>query len=582
MLSVVSLGIALAVSALALSGATSTERTDAAARIPFNARPVTALPQASGLSPQWHQGAFMEVFVRAYQDSDGDGVGDLRGLIARLDHLQDLGVRGLWLMPITRSADGDHGYATSDYRAVEPAYGSLEDMKTLLREAHRRGIGVIMDYVINHAAHEFPPFAAAVKDASSPYRDWFLWSPEAPRGWFIWDKNPWYHVGSAPWHFKGEAKDLPPAPAGARDFYFGTFGPHMPDFNLRHGPAWEYHADSLRFWMNLGLDGVRLDAVPHMVENGAEAWNDQPESRALTRRLQDLVKQYPDRYTVCEATSSPELYGDASVCGAAFAFGLTPHLVQAARGDQRSVGELARYWRTAPPGMATFLSNHDIFAGRRAWDQFGGDTAAYRLAAATYLLMPGTPFIYYGEEIGLAGLHEHPSAKGASGDLPIRGPMAWNGSAHAGFTAGTPFRAVAPNAATHHVEAQRRDPQSLFNFYRRALGLRNAQPALTQGRWLDGVAQGPVLAFRRGVEGSAEQVLVLINYGTEPHTLALDGLPADLQAQPLWRTAPGARTEATDAPVWSPRSQSVAPQSVQVWKLISRPGLRSAHVHSPQ
>ena len=418
------------------------------------------MPRDNGLDEHWHQGAFMEIFVRAYQDSDGDGIGDLRGLISRLDHLQQLGVRGIWLMPVTLSADRDHGYATTDFRRVEPQYGTLDDMRELLRQAHRRGIGVIMDYVINHASHEFPAFREAVANPRSPYRDWFMWSTDAPRGWDIWGKNPWYHAASKPWEFKGEWKDLPAPPSGAKDHYFGTFGAHMPDFNLRHEPALRYHFDSLRFWMNMGLDGVRLDAVPHMVENNAQDWNDQPESRALTKRLQDLVKSYPKRYTVCEATASPEVYGRADVCGAAFAFGLIPHIVAAPKGDEAAVRAMVDYWKTAPPGMATFLSNHDIFAGRRAWDQFGGDEARYKLAASTYLLMPGTPFIYYGEEVGQAGL---PDLKG---DLPIRGPMSWDTRPHAGFTKGTPFRAAAPNAGSHNVLAQSAGTRSILRHYR--------------------------------------------------------------------------------------------------------------------
>ena len=537
----------------------------ASAALGIATEPVAARPRDSGLDPHWHQGAFMEIFVRAYQDSDGDGIGDIRGLISRLDYLRDLGVRGIWLMPITRSADRDHGYATTDYREVEPHYGSLADMRELLRQAHRRGIGVIMDYVINHASHEFPPFRLSLNDPGSPFRAWFMWSDEAPQGWDIWGKNPWYHAAAKPWTFEGEWKDLPVPPPGARDHYLGTFGPHMPDFNLRHAPALNYHLDSLRFWLNMGLDGVRLDAVPHMIENDAKNWNDQPESRTLTRQLQEMVKAYPKRYTVCEATASPEVYGRSDVCGAAFAFGLTPHLVQAPKGDAAAVQALADYWKTAPPGMATFLSNHDIFAGPRAWDQFGGDEARYKLAASTYLLMPGTPFIYYGEEIGLAGL------PGLSGDLPIRGPMAWDTRPHGGFTTGTPYRAAAPNAARHNALAQRTGTRSLYRHYRDMMTLRNTQASITRGAWEAPFADGLVLGFQRAL--GEERTLVLIHYGTEPRTVAIPGLSTEnsARAELLWQSEPGMAGRVPPATHrgarLDPTGQPLAPQSVQVWKL---------------
>lgn len=530
----------------------------------FDTSEVAPKPRDNGLDEHWHHGAFMEIFVRAYQDSDGDGVGDLRGLISRLDHLQRLGVRGIWLMPVTLSADRDHGYATTDFRRIEPDYGTLQDMRELLRQAHKRGIGVIMDYVINHSSHEFPPFQAALADPQSPFRDWFVWSVDAPKGWDIWGKNPWYHAGSKPWTFKGEAKDLPAAPAGAKGHYFGTFGPHMPDFNLRHEPTLRYHLDSLRWWMNMGLDGVRLDAVPHMIENSARDWNDQPESRALTRQLQDLVKSYPKRYTVCEATSSPEVYGRPDVCGSAFAFGLIPHIVAAPKGDTAAVKAMVAYWQTAPLGMATFLSNHDIFAGPRAWDQFAGDEARYKLAASTYLLMPGTPFIYYGEEVGQAGL------PGLSGDLPIRGPMSWDTRPHAGFTKGRPFRDAAPNAARHNVLAQRTGTRSILRHYEDMLMLRNTRASIARGSWERAFADGLVMGFERVLDG--ERTLVLINYGSEVRnvTLPQSASPSGTSARLLWASEPamaGRLQAAFNTVAFEPQGQRLAPQSVQVWDL---------------
>ena len=355
----------LIVAALATALATALLCGAARAQPGVDIRPVPATDRNSALKEGWQRGAFMEIFVRAWRDSDGDGIGDLRGLTQSLDYLKDLGIRGIWLMPITRNADGDHGYATTDFRDVAPEYGTLADFDELLKQAHARGIGVVMDYVINHSAASHPMFVQALQGKDNAFRNWYVWADEAPAGWDIWGKYPWYPVGSQPWLWKGEVKDMPLAAPGTKDFYFGTFGPHMPDFNFSNPAVLEYHLSSLRFWLNRGLDGYRLDAVPHLIENNAKDWNDQPQSRALTRQLQDLIKGYAQRYVVCEATAEPQAYGAPEVCGGAFAFGYVQHFVGAAKGQPQSVQQLAEYYRTASSTMATFVSNHDIFAGQR-------------------------------------------------------------------------------------------------------------------------------------------------------------------------------------------------------------------------
>ncbi|MFZ5548214.1 MAG: alpha-amylase family glycosyl hydrolase [Pseudomonadota bacterium] len=521
---------------------------------PVDLSPVPMKAAPSPLPEGWHQGAFMEIFVRAYQDSDGDGIGDLRGLTSRLDYLKDLGVTGLWLMPIQRNGDGDHGYATSEYRSIAPEYGTLQDFDELITQAHARGIGVVMDYVINHSAAQHPLFVEARKGKDNPYRHWYVWSDAAPPGWDIWDKYPWYHTPTQPWLFTGHPKDLPKPGADARNFYFGTFGPHMPDFNLRHPEVLEYHLSSLRFWLNRGLDGYRLDAVPHMVENDAVRWNDQPESRAMTKQLQDLITAYPKRYVVCEATAEPAAYGDPAVCGGAFAFGYVEHFVKAAKGEAASVRRLAEYYRSASPTMATFVSNHDIFAGQRLWDQVGGDLARYRLAAAGYLLQPGTPFIYYGEEIGQGGVND------LEGDLPLRSPMSWSAApGTAGFTTGRPFRPVAPNHTTHNATAQVNDPASLHGFYKSMLALRNSRPSIARGSFehsFTAGADGLVLGFQRRL--GQERSLVLINYGRQAAAVNVPGLDGVNRLAPLYPSA--------SAPA-SATSLTLAPQSIQVFDI---------------
>ena len=479
--------------------------------MPVDLSPVEARDPGSKLAEGWQHGAFMEIFVRGYRDSDGDGIGDLRGVTQSLDYLQRLGIRGIWLMPITTSADRDHGYATTDFRRIEAQYGTLEDFDTLLREAHARGIGVIMDYVINHSAAEHPLFASAVRGAEQPFRDWFVWQDIAPMGWEIWGNDPWIQTSN-----------------GA---YMATFGPHMPDFNFRNPAVVQYHKDSLRFWLNRGLDGYRLDAVPHLIENSAKDWNDQPESRKLTGEFKSLINSYSKRYTVCEATAKPQDYAAPALCGSSFAFGHQYELIKAAKGNTKAIEKVAQYFLTAPVGMATFLSNHDGFGGQRAWDQFKGNLAQYRLAAATYLLQPGIPFVYYGEEIGLAG------AKGLRGDGPLRSPMSWTSDPQrAGFTTAKPYRPIAPNSVRFNAATQQQDPKSLWSFYRDLLQLRNTHTALSKGGYEKPFVDGKLMGFQR--TDGAQTALVLVNYDKQPVRTALpmDGPAAWKQVFPATGT----------------------------------------------
>lgn len=524
---------------LCIAGLTSVAHA-AAPAASANLRPVAAQPKPSPLAADWHDGPFMEVFVRAYQDSDGDGIGDLRGLTQRLDYLQDLGIRGLWLMPITASADHDHGYATLDFRSIERDYGTLADLDDLLAQAHARGMGVIIDYTVNHSAHQHPLFQSVLRNPKHPRKDWFVWSQTPPQGWDIWGKNPWYWVGAKPWEWTGELKDLPVPPPDAKHHYFGTFGPHMPDFNLANPAVEAWHISNLNFWLNRGLDGFRLDAVPHLIERNAKEWNDQPESRRLTRRLVDAIERHPHRFTVCEATTEPQAYATPEVCGSAFAFGLERAILQAVQGQAAAVAEVAGYFQTRPHRMGTMLANHDIFAGARIWDQLQGNTARYKLAAASYLLLPGIPFVYYGEEIGQAG------SPGLSGDGPIRGPMSWDASPNAGFTrAANAFRNLAANATTHNAQTQRAQPDSLWHTYRSLLHMRRQHLALRRGSYEAVRVDGPVLSFVR--RHDTESVLIALNYSDQPHALNRPDWNAD--ATPLWSN-PELKPPSSTLPAW--------------------------------
>lgn len=494
---------------------------------------VAVQSSASPLGADWSRGAIMQIYVRAYKDSNGDGLGDLQGLISKLDYLKDLGVKGLWLMPVTQSQDRDHGYAVKQYRDIETDYGTLEDFKTLLTQAHQRGMGVIIDYVINHSSDKHPLFLNASSSKLNAQRDYYVWQDTAPTGWSIFGSNPWYNAGTG--------------------YYFGAFWSGMPDFNWKSDKVRTFHHDNLRYWLNLGVDGMRFDAVGNLVENSATAWNSQPESHAVMNAVQSLIKGYDKRYLVCEAPDAPQAFGASTSCGSAFAFDLKDAILKAVKGDVAAVATVSDYFKTAPVGMATFLANHDSFAGDRVWNQLGGDVAKYKLAAATYLLLPGTPFIYYGEEVGMA------SGSGLAGDAALRSPMSWTDKS-SGFSSGTPFRAMAGNLASQNAASQVGVDGSLHSFYKAMLGLRNSWPSLSTGSYQFPFASGSVLGFQR--HAGSEKALVLINYGTAPSTVALTNLPTSITGSSGYGNAGSLITTAAGT-----ASLTVPAQSVQVYKL---------------
>ncbi len=444
----------------------------------------------SGLPDQWTTSAsFMEIYVRGYQDSDADGVGDLNGLISRLDYLEDLGITGIWLMPVTESADNDHGYAVQDYRAIESDYGSMADFERLLAEAHARGIAVIIDYVMNHAASTNPLFLDASTGSGNDKRDWFVWESARPQGWNTFAGDPWRNNGNG--------------------WYYGVFSTLMPDFNLQNPDVVNYHKDNLRFWLNKGVDGFRFDAVGVLVENGPAQWEDQPENHSLLADIQNLVGSYNKRYLVCEAPAGPAAYANASSCGRAFAFGRQGDILESVRDRSVNAGFVAHLQGAGADRMPLFLSNHDSFAGDRVWNQLNGDGAHYKLAAASYLLAAQTPFVYYGEEIGIA------NGRGLSGDHALRTPMSWTiDPVTAGFSTVVPFRALAANSTTHNVELEDGDPQSLLGYYRELLAVRSDYPVIASGS-LDAQVEGggTVLVLVRS--SGTECAVVAVNYDVQ-------------------------------------------------------------------
>jgi alpha-amylase len=426
----------------------------ASAQVKTDISSVSVQDSSSPLPRDWAKSAaFMEIFVRSYKDSDGDGIGDLRGLISQLDYLKDLGVTGLWLMPIGPSADHDHGYAQEDYRSIAPEYGTMADFELLLREAHKRGIGVIIDFVVNHSANTNPLFLDAITSKHSPYRDWYE----------IADKDPQWGLENDPWRALPDRSGV----------YYGVFSVAMPDWNLRNPRVLAYLEDSMRFWMNKGVDGFRLDAVTMLLEDGPNAYFNNPGNATIVAQLRDTIKVYQNRYLICEVSEHPEFYVNA--CDHAFAFGAQRFVHDSVVNGKVEPGLIAQLERANHDQMPLTLQSHDFYVGDRLMNQFGVDREdRYRAAAAITILASATPFSYYGEEIGMDN-------NGLRGDPGLRAPMSWTGTAAAGFSTVTPYRAPALNAGSHNVAAEMRDAHSLLNFYRALYHVRLTHPVLATG-----------------------------------------------------------------------------------------------------
>jgi glycosidase len=400
----------------------------------------------------WRDGVCYEIFVRSFQDSDGDGVGDIRGMIARLPYLSDLGVTCLWLMPIAESPSY-HGYDVTNYYQVNRDYGSNDDFRQFMSEAHRRRIRVVVDLVLNHMSSEHPIFKSAQLYRDSPYRDWFLWSPVERKstGWSV-----------PTWH-KAENRD---------EYYYGLFWRGMPDLNLANPAVTEEAKKVARYWLTeMDVDGFRFDAVGLFFEDGDNPRNG-PGTHPWLRDYTSYIRQVkPASFTVGEVWDSVETmrpyYPDQ--LDAYFAFPLADAVIDAARkGSSRSLlYQLDQIQRAFPKGRyGSFLRNHDQ---NRTMTELGGDWRRARLAATLLLTLPGIPFVYYGEEIGMTG---------AKPDPRVRTPMHWSRQASMGFTTARPWEPLQPDSLTANVEAQSADQGSLLNHYRRLIHLRNWLSAL--------------------------------------------------------------------------------------------------------
>jgi alpha-amylase len=443
----------------------------------------TASPTSIADSTHWWKDAvFYEIFVRSFKDSDGDGIGDFNGITQNLDYLQQLGVNAIWLMPIHPSPSY-HGYDVINYYAVNFEYGTMGDFKHLLEEAHDRGIHIIIDLVLNHTSSQHPWFTDSNSNTNSKYHDYYVWSDSS-------GGNGWYQ--------------------GQNGYYFAFFCECMPDLNYRNA---EVTADMLKitdYWLqNIGVDGFRVDAAKHLIEDG-----DIRENTPATH------KWYKDFYIAYKA-QNPQAYTVGEVYGAGaslvksytgdqldqiFNFEMSSGFVNSVNGGAISgVTSAIKFALQDMPdfNFATFLTNHDQ---NRAMSVFHGDLGKAKAAATLLLTSPGTPFIYYGEEIGM---------QGQKPDEDIRLPMQWNSDINAGFTTGMPWRAPAPDYQQVNVESQNEDPNSLLNHYRALIKLRMEYPALSSGDiTLVETGNSAVYAVLRSSDNG--KILVMVNLKAVP------------------------------------------------------------------
>lgn len=498
--------------ALASSSLLSTALLAQATTNPATPMPKRTLETRSDqrLDNWWNDAVFYQIFLRSWKDSSvgpkaNDGIGDFQGLIDTLDYLNDgnpdstssLGVRGIWLMPIFEGPSY-HGYETEDYYKIESDFGNNEDFKRFVQEAEKRGIRVILDLVLNHTGKTHPWFTQNLKPGS-PKHDWFIWSETKPTWKGPWGQEVWWDISQAP---GGEALKRP----GGGPFFYGIFSYHMPDLNYRNPEVTAEMNKVTDYWIQqYGVAGYRLDAIRHLVEDGAQQENTPGTHEWLRAWHKHYKKTRPDAFTIGEVWSSTDIIASyvPDQMDTCFEFDVSYATIDAVNNaDAKRIREAAaKAFRVYPRNQyGTFLSNHDQ---TRVMTRFGNDFSKMRLAASMLLTQPGIPFLYYGEEVGQVG--DKP-------DENLRTPMQWSDAPNAGFSTVAPWMKPQSDYTTKNVKAQSSDPSSLLNLYRRLIRLRNDNVALRTGdfRVVEPVGPGAdkVYAFARSEKmGSADDAI---------------------------------------------------------------------------
>jgi alpha-glucosidase len=479
--------------------------------------------------PEWATGAVYQIVVPSYLDTNGDGLGDLRGIISRLDYLKWLGVHAIWLSPIHPSPMLDLGYDVADYRDINPPFGTLADFDELMSEAHRRNLHVLMDFVPNHTSDQHPWFKSSRSSRTDLRRDWYLWRDPAPGGG---PPNNWtnqYEQSDWTWD------------AATGQYYMHSFMPEQPDLNWWNPEVRAAMWDVLRFWLDRGVDGFRIDAMVHLYkdprlrdnpvadDSSADlwpAWNMLPAFSQDVGGLQDIlrelcavVREYPGRILIGENHLPPErlpLYYCAGLSHPA-----NSQLLEL-DWDPLKIQRMIAYYEgilSADQWPNWILGSHD---NTRIAGHLGPERA--RVAAMLHLTLRGTPIMYYGEELGMHNIDIPPErerdqlalrlpGKGRGRD-PQRTPMQWSEAPNAGFTTGESWLPIADDFQQINVETQQADASSMLNLYQRLLAKRAESKALRLGYYTPDFADGRVLSYVR--ETKDERLLIALNFTAEP------------------------------------------------------------------
>jgi alpha-glucosidase len=491
--------------------------------------------------PWWLTGVIYQVYPRSFQDSNADGVGDLPGITARLDYLRDLPINAIWLSPVFASPMADFGYDISDFTAIDPIFGTLDDFDELILEAHRRGIRVILDLVPNHTSDEHPWFVESAESRDNPRRDWYIWADASPKGG---PPNNWTSMFSSEsawqWHDQSD------------QYYLRTFDSKQPDLNWRNPAVRAAMYDVMRFWLDRGADGFRVDVAWLLLkdaqlrdnpanpdwQSGAPPWGrhvrlyteNQAGIHAIMQEMRQVTDAYPDRILIGEIFLPVEqlvtYYGNHSdELHLPFNFALLD--ITAQGWNAGTLHSLISSYESALPQGAWpnwVLANHD---SQRTATRIGAAQA--KVAAMLLLTLRGTPTWYYGEELGMIDGDIPPDrvqdpqagAEGAFGRDPARTPMPWDTSRNAGFTRPHAFPWL-PVSLTENgnVAAQQADPASMLSLVRKLLCLRQEHNALTVGslRLLPS-GSGDVLAYMR--EHSGQRILIVLNLTNRPTNVEL-------------------------------------------------------------
>ena len=489
--------------------------------------------------PWWQRSVIYQLWLRSYYDTNGDGNGDLKGLIAKLDYLRWLGIDAIWLSPIYPSPMIESGYDVTDFKDVNGMFGSLEDLDRLIAEAHRRDLSIILDFVPNHTSDAHPWFQESRASRDNPRRSWYLWYDPRPDGF---PPTNWVSCfGGSAWTFDKETGQ----------YYYHAFLAQQPDLNLRNPEVQGAICDAMRFWLARGVDGFRMDAVWHIIKDDQLRDNpvnehytpdlppdnvvhcvytrDRPEAHDVIAMMRRVVDEYDRRMIGGELyvglDTMMQYYGSPERPELHMPFNLQLSVIP---WDGKTIPDyIESYYAAMPPHAWPnwAIGTHD--ASRIATRAGMGQA---RLASMLLLTLRGTPTVYYGDEIGM---HDVEIPRDKISDLreilvpylglgrdPARTPMQWDGQPNAGFTTGTPWLPLAGDYERVNVNVQTDDPRGILALYRSLFQLRRSSPALIAGSFQTVLRDGPVFVYRRDTD--EQHMLVALNFGSEPRTVVLD------------------------------------------------------------